>query len=64
MQVYGWKPEPFSDEALNDTDNEMAQQAHKLLGSRLNDSYIGVTCEGEVCCHLRQCTHKCTHGHR
>jgi len=33
----------------------MAQQAQDLLGTRRNDNYIGVTCEGEVCCHLHQC---------
>jgi len=41
-------PEPFSNKSLNDTNDEFAQDAKKLLGPRLNPEYIGVTCEGEV----------------
>ena len=49
-QVYGWMPEPFSNDSLQDPQNEFAQTAQTLLGPRLNPDYIGVTCEGEVGC--------------
>ena len=31
-------------------DNEFAQEAKTALGDRIDPNYIGVTCEGEVCC--------------
>jgi len=50
VQVYGWQPEPFSNESLaDDSDNKNAHDAMTLLGDRLVNDYIGVTCEGEVC---------------
>jgi len=48
--VYGWQPEPFTNESLHDKDNEFAQEAKTALGDRIDPDYIGVTCEGEVCC--------------
>ena len=41
-------PEAFTEDDLNDTTNDFAQEAKQKLGNRLDANYIGVTCEGEV----------------
>jgi sodium/potassium-transporting ATPase subunit beta len=46
-KVFGWLPEPFDNSSLADSDDEMAQEAKKLLGDRMDSTHIGLTCEGE-----------------
>jgi len=46
-QVYGWEPKPFNFSGA-DADSEFAMEAKKALGDRMNENYVGVTCEGEV----------------
>lgn len=46
-KVYGWIPEPFTEAALNDSSNTHAQEAKQKLGDRLDEDYVGITCEGE-----------------
>lgn len=46
-RVFGWQPEPFDNETLDDPNNEMAQNAKVALGPRMHPAYIGVSCEGE-----------------
>jgi len=47
--VYGWQPQPFSNESLSDPDNELAQAAKTSLGRDPDSDHIAVTCEGEAC---------------
>lgn len=46
-QIYGWEPEPFDNETINE-DSDHARKAKQALGKLVNPNYIGISCEGEV----------------
>jgi sodium/potassium-transporting ATPase subunit beta len=45
-RIYGWEPEPFTNETINE-DNDHARAAKEALNGETHPDYISITCEGE-----------------